>query len=109
MSYKVLPHAALRFSLSLVLVEIWTGAGLFWKRTATYGAAIGGILLFGFTILLIVEYLSGFRGSCGCGTVVLLKNVGISKIIENCLILAMAVLYVRHETMKKTKELGERR
>ena len=83
-------------AIFLPALELVAGLGLLWQRTKRAAAWLCAGLLVFFIVMVLQAVLRGFNIDCGCfgvGTAgaALAQKTGWSKVIENSVLLAMAV------------------
>jgi putative oxidoreductase len=83
-------------ALYLPALELVAAAGLLWQRTKRAAAWLCAALLLMFIVMVAQAVLRGFNIDCGCfgtGTAgaALAQKTGWSKVLENTVLLAMAV------------------
>jgi uncharacterized membrane protein len=91
-NYVLVPDGAERFlALPVILSEILVGAGLLvrsWRAPAALSAAV---LLAAFTVALALNQIYAPGLECGCWFTVTLGKASASHIVQNLLLLGMAV------------------
>jgi hypothetical protein len=103
LSYKTLSVFGPRFSVSLILVELWIGIGYLVNSTALQAGWVGTIFLMLFSVLVFFEHLAGSTTDCGCGVALLSQRIGIQKLIENVILLGLSVLLLISLYREKAK------
>lgn len=108
LSYKSLPGFSSKFSISLILVELWIGIGYLFNSTAFQAGVVGIIFLIALSAAVFIEHLAGSTAGCGCGVALLSQKIGIQKLIENMFLLGLSVLLLitlYRERKAKRKEV----
>ncbi|MBI5059986.1 DoxX family membrane protein [candidate division KSB1 bacterium] len=95
-------------AIFLPALELVAGLGLLWPRTKRAAAWLCAALLVFFIIMVTQAVLRGFNIDCGCfgvGTAgaALAQKTGWSKVIENSILLAMAVWVATRNRKLKTE------
>ena len=75
---------------ALPFVELAVGALLVSQFARSFAAVIAGLLLFAFTILLVVRLAQGRRPPCACFGALTTKPIGWGNVVRNVVFLLLA-------------------
>lgn len=92
-------------ALPIIAVEILAGLGLLLPRWRSKAAGLAAVAITCFTLAIAVNYSVGERGICGCWFTVTLAKGTTTHILQNLLLIALAILICVESRKRTTREL----